>query len=213
MQSAPRGARSAPARSIFAIAGGVESMTRAPFVMGKAPEAFSRSADIYDTTSAACHQPADEGRNMASTRCPRPARNVAEEFQVSRARSGRRSRSARSSSPGKRLRRASSPRRYAGIGTRRQGRPHQRRQGRASAPRNHARRAFKTEADRAQSPARSRPAMPPASMTVPAAMILASEAAVKRHGLTPRAKILGLASAAVPPRIHWASARCRRRAS
>jgi 3-oxoadipyl-CoA thiolase len=32
-------------------------------------------------------------------------------------------------------------------------------------------------------------------------MILASEAAVKRHGLTPRAKILGLASAAVPPRI------------
>src|ERR1700741_37924 len=34
----------------FAIAGGVESMTREPFVMGKAPEAFARSADIYDTT-------------------------------------------------------------------------------------------------------------------------------------------------------------------
>src|SRR5438270_11038513 len=34
----------------FAIAGGVESMTRAPFVMGKAGEAFSRSAEIYDTT-------------------------------------------------------------------------------------------------------------------------------------------------------------------
>ncbi|MBW7950631.1 MAG: 3-oxoadipyl-CoA thiolase, partial [Pseudorhodoplanes sp.] len=34
----------------FAIAGGVESMTRAPFVMGKAAEAFSRSAEIYDTT-------------------------------------------------------------------------------------------------------------------------------------------------------------------
>jgi 3-oxoadipyl-CoA thiolase len=34
-----------------------------------------------------------------------------------------------------------------------------------------------------------------------AAMILASELAVKKHGLTPRAKILGLASAAVPPRI------------
>ena len=32
------------------IAGGVESMTRAPFVMGKATEAFSRSADVYDTT-------------------------------------------------------------------------------------------------------------------------------------------------------------------
>ena len=34
----------------LAIAGGVESMTRAPFVMGKAPEAFSRSAEIFDTT-------------------------------------------------------------------------------------------------------------------------------------------------------------------
>src|SRR3954452_10984456 len=34
-----------------------------------------------------------------------------------------------------------------------------------------------------------------------AAMILASEAAVKQHGLTPRARVLGMASAAVPPRI------------
>src|SRR5207247_2960730 len=34
----------------LAIAGGVESMTRAPFVMGKAGEAFSRSADMFDTT-------------------------------------------------------------------------------------------------------------------------------------------------------------------
>src|SRR5262245_32601082 len=32
------------------IAGGVESMTRAPFVMGKADAAFSRSASVYDTT-------------------------------------------------------------------------------------------------------------------------------------------------------------------
>ena len=34
-----------------------------------------------------------------------------------------------------------------------------------------------------------------------AALILASEEAVKRHGLTPRARVLGMASAAVPPRI------------
>src|SRR5512147_2819806 len=34
----------------FAIAGGVESMTRAPFVQGKATEDFSRAAEIYDTT-------------------------------------------------------------------------------------------------------------------------------------------------------------------
>src|SRR5665213_463437 len=34
----------------FVIAGGVESMTRAPFVQGKADEAFSRKVEIYDTT-------------------------------------------------------------------------------------------------------------------------------------------------------------------
>src|SRR5262245_40655794 len=34
----------------LAIAGGVESMTRAPFVMGKAQEPFQRSADMFDTT-------------------------------------------------------------------------------------------------------------------------------------------------------------------
>src|SRR5207244_5397995 len=34
-----------------------------------------------------------------------------------------------------------------------------------------------------------------------AAVILASEAAAKRHGLTPRARVLGMASAAVPPRV------------
>src|SRR4029077_17178674 len=34
-----------------------------------------------------------------------------------------------------------------------------------------------------------------------AAMILASEEAVKRHGLTPRARVLGVAAAGVPPRI------------
>jgi 3-oxoadipyl-CoA thiolase len=34
----------------LAIAGGVESMSRAPFVLGKAAEAFQRSAEIYDTT-------------------------------------------------------------------------------------------------------------------------------------------------------------------
>src|SRR6187397_1560774 len=34
----------------FAIAGGVESMTRSPFVMGKAGEAFARTAEMHDTT-------------------------------------------------------------------------------------------------------------------------------------------------------------------
>ena len=45
-----------------------------------------------------------------------------------------------------------------------------------------------------------------------AALILASDAAVKKHGLTPRARVLGMAAPACR-RASWASARCRRRAS
>src|SRR6202046_2602079 len=68
----------------FAIAGGVESMTRAPFVMGKAGEAFSRSAEVFDTTLGwRFINPLLKAQygvdSMAET-----GENVAEEFQVSR---------------------------------------------------------------------------------------------------------------------------------
>src|SRR5262252_5296479 len=69
----------------FAIAGGVESMTRAPLVMGKAHEAFQRSAAIEDTTLGwRFVNPLLEAQygidSMAET-----GENVAEEHQVSRA--------------------------------------------------------------------------------------------------------------------------------
>src|SRR5947208_10815160 len=69
----------------FAIAGGVESMTRAPFVVGKAAEAFSRSAEIFDTTLGwRFIHPVLKAQygvdSMAET-----GENVAEEFQVTRA--------------------------------------------------------------------------------------------------------------------------------
>src|ERR1700739_713063 len=68
----------------LAIAGGVESMTRAPFVMGKAAEAFSRSAEIYDTTLGwRFINPLLKAQygvdSMAET-----GENVAEEFQITR---------------------------------------------------------------------------------------------------------------------------------
>src|SRR6266545_3088211 len=51
LQAVGEAARAIRAGEIdFAIAGGVESMTRAPFVMGKAAEAFARTADVHDTT-------------------------------------------------------------------------------------------------------------------------------------------------------------------
>src|ERR1700751_5750791 len=67
------------------LAGGVESMTRAPFVMGKATEAFSRSAQIYDTTIGWRFINPLMKAQYGVDAMPETGENVAEEFQVSRA--------------------------------------------------------------------------------------------------------------------------------
>src|SRR6187431_381000 len=69
----------------FAIAGGVESMTRAPFVMGKAAEAFARAAEIYDTTIGWRFINPLMKAQYGVDAMPETGENVAEEFQVSRA--------------------------------------------------------------------------------------------------------------------------------
>ena len=67
------------------IAGGVESMTRAPFVMGKADAAFSRAAKIEDTTIGwRFVNPLMKGKYGIDS-MPETAENVAQEFRVSRA--------------------------------------------------------------------------------------------------------------------------------
>jgi hypothetical protein len=119
----------------FAIAGGVESMTRAPFVMGKAPEAFSRSAEIFDTTIGwRFINPLMKAQYGVDAM---PETGVRDPLAAARR-------------PGDcvRLFRRGD---HRGLGAWRQGRPGQRRQGRTSAPRNHPRRPGKIEADRAQS--------------------------------------------------------------
>ncbi|MCP2086639.1 MULTISPECIES: 3-oxoadipyl-CoA thiolase [Paraburkholderia] len=67
------------------IAGGVESMTRAPFVMGKATSAFSRQADIYDTTIGWRFINPLMKRQYGVDSMPETAENVAIEFGISRA--------------------------------------------------------------------------------------------------------------------------------
>lgn len=67
------------------IAGGVESMTRAPFVMGKADTAFSRSAAIYDSTIGWRFVNAQMKQKYGIDSMPETAENVAQEFNVSRA--------------------------------------------------------------------------------------------------------------------------------
>jgi acetyl-CoA acyltransferase len=66
------------------IAGGVESMSRAPFVMGKADMAFSRTAEIYDTTIGWRFVNPLMKSKYGVDSMPETAENVAEEYKISR---------------------------------------------------------------------------------------------------------------------------------
>jgi 3-oxoadipyl-CoA thiolase len=184
----------------FAIAGGVESMTRAPFVMGKAGEAFSRSVEIYDTTLGwRFVNPALKAQygidSMAET-----GENVAEEFQVTRTdqdafalRSQQRaSKAAAAGYFAEEIVAVEAPGGKAGpIAVNKDEHPRP-----------------DTTLENLQ---RLKPIVRnPGTITAgnasgindgAAAIILASADAAKAHGLQPRARVLGMASAAVPPRI------------
>ncbi|MFA9215645.1 MAG: 3-oxoadipyl-CoA thiolase [Sphingomonadaceae bacterium] len=67
------------------IAGGVESMSRAPFVMGKADSAFSRAAKIEDTTIGWRFVNRQMKEKYGIDSMPETAENVADEFHISRA--------------------------------------------------------------------------------------------------------------------------------
>jgi 3-oxoadipyl-CoA thiolase len=184
----------------FAIAGGVESMTRAPFVMGKAGEAFSRSAEIYDTTLGwRFINPLLKAQycvdSMAET-----GENVAEEFQVSR-----------KDQDAFALR--SQQRAAAAIATgyfAKEIVPVQAPGGKAGpivvCEDEHPRPDTTIENLQKLKPIVRNPGTITAGNASgindgAAAIVLASEDAVKAHGLKPRARVLGMASAGVPPRI------------
>ena len=183
----------------FAIAGGVESMSRAPFVMGKADAAFSRSAEIYDTTIGWRFVNPLMKKQYGVDSMPETGENVAEDFAVSR--EDQDAFALRS----------------------------QQRAAKAQAAGFFAEEIVAVEIPRKKGPtvvstdehprgdttldvlAQLRPAFrSPGTVTAgnasgvndgAAAVILASEGAAKRHGLTPRARFLGIAAAGVPPRI------------
>jgi 3-oxoadipyl-CoA thiolase len=69
----------------LAIAGGVESMTRAPFVMGKAERAFQRTAEIYDTTIGWRFVNAQMKALYGVDSMPETGENVAADYNISRA--------------------------------------------------------------------------------------------------------------------------------
>lgn len=182
------------------LAGGAESMTRAPFVMPKAEAAFSRANAVYDTTIGWRFVNPRLKAAYGVDSMPETAENVAQEFGISRS-----DQDAFALRSQQRTAAAQAKGWFAAeitpvvIANRKGG-------------------ETVIDADEhprpetsAESLARLKPIVK-ADGTVTAgnasgvndgaaAMIVASEAAVKRFNLTARARILGMASAGVPPRI------------
>ena len=195
--TAARAIRAGEAEAI--LAGGVESMSRAPMVMPKADEAFSRRAEIYDTTIGWRFVNPVLKAQYGIDSMPETAENVAEDFQVSRA-----DQDAFAFRSQERASRAQGNGRFAKEIVaveipQRKGDPI---------------RVEKDEHPRQTSPeklaALPTPFRKGGTVTAgnasgvndgAAAVIVASEAAVERYGLTPRARITGMATAGVPPRV------------
>ncbi|MBX3589648.1 MAG: 3-oxoadipyl-CoA thiolase [Burkholderiaceae bacterium] len=183
----------------LAIAGGVESMSRAPFVMPKADAAFSRSNAVYDTTIGWRFVNSLMKKQYGVDSMPETAENVAAEFGVSREdqdamalRSQQRAIAAQKSGF------------FAGeivpvTIPQKKGDP-------LVVDRDEHPRETSLEAL-----ARLKPIVKPDGTVTAgnasgvndgaAAIVLASEAAAKRHGLTPRARLVAMATAGVAPRI------------
>jgi 3-oxoadipyl-CoA thiolase len=195
--SAARAIRTGEADLI--VAGGVESMSRAPFVMGKATEAFQRQAEVHDTTIGWRFVNPLMKAQYGIDSMPETAENVAEEFQVSRA--DQDAFAARSQARAVRAQgsgffdREIAPVTVAG------------RKGDTVVDRDEHPRADTT----LESLAKLRtPFRNPGTVTAgnasgvndgAGALLIASEEGARRHGLTPRARIVAMATAGVAPRI------------
>ncbi|MCA3672610.1 MAG: 3-oxoadipyl-CoA thiolase [Methylobacterium sp.] len=181
------------------IAGGVESMTRAPLVMGKAQEAFQRSAEVFDTTIGWRFVNPLMKAQYGIDSMPETAENVAEEFKVSREDQDSfalrsQARASRAQKNG-RLAREITP---VSI-PQKKGEPviidHD----------EHPRETTLEKLAALGTPFRKGGTVTAGNASGvndgAAALLIASEAAVKRFGLNPLARVTGLATAGVAPRI------------
>jgi 3-oxoadipyl-CoA thiolase len=180
------------------IAGGVESMSRAPFVMGKAESAFQRSAEIYDTTIGWRFVNPRFCRLYATDSMPETGENVARDCSVERA----------------------SQDAFAWRSQMRAARAQ--RDGFFAEEIVPAEVAGKKETLIVSQDEHLRPDTTPEKLAAlkplftdgtvtagnasgindgAATMLVASEGAVSRHALRPRARVLGMATAGVPPRV------------
>lgn len=181
------------------IAGGVESMSRAPFVMGKAASAFSRDAAIYDTTIGWRFVNPLMKAQYGVDSMPETAENVATDYNINREDQDRFA-----------LRSQASAARAQEDGTLAQ---------EITPVTIPQKKGDAIVVDRDEHPrATSMEALaklkgvvrPDGTVTAgnasgvndgACALLLANEESAKRFGLTPRARIVGMATAGVPPRV------------
>ena len=182
------------------IAGGVESMSRAPFVMPKAAEAFSRNAEIYDTTIGWRFVNPLMKKQYGIDSMPETGENVAEDFSVSRADQDafavRSQNKAVAAQANGRLAKEITP---VTI-------PQRKGDAIVVAKDEHPRAGTTVETlARLPTPFREGGTVTAGNASGvndgAAALIVASEAAARKYGLTPIAQVLGGATAGVAPRI------------
>jgi 3-oxoadipyl-CoA thiolase len=181
------------------LAGGVESMTRAPLVQGKATEAFSRTAEIHDTTIGWRFVNGLMKTMYGTDSMPETAENVAEDHQISRRdqdlfafRSQQKCKAAQESGF---FAREIAPVTIKG------------RKGDVVIDTDEHPRGDTTieMLARLKTPFRANGSVTAGNASGvndgAAALLLANESAAKRHGLTPRARVVAMATAGVPPRV------------
>lgn len=182
------------------IAGGVESMSRAPFVMPKADSAFSRNAEIYDTTIGWRFVNPLMKKQYGVDSMPETGENVAEDFHISRedqdAFAVRSQNKAAEAQANGRLAREITPVTIP----QRKGDPI------IVAKDEHPRATTIEILAKLGTPFKKEGGTVTAGNASgvndgAAALIIASEAAAKKYGLTPIARIMGGATAGVAPRI------------
>ncbi len=182
------------------IAGGVESMSRAPFVIGKADQAFSRAPQMYDTTIGWRFVNRLMTEHYGTDSMPETAENVAEDFQISRA-----DQDAFAARSQERAVEAQANGRLAqeicSVTI-----PQRKGEAKVVDTDEHPRPGTTYEKlSQLPTPFRKGGTVTAGNASGvndgACALIVASEKAATEHGLTPRARIVGMATAGVPPRI------------
>ena len=195
--TAARAIKSGEARLM--IAGGVESMSRAPFVMPKATSAFSRDSAVYDTTIGWRFINPLMKAQYGVDSMPETAENLAQELKISREDQDRFALASQT--------KAVAAQQSGALAEEITPVSIPQKKGEAIVvDRDEHPRATSLEALAKLKPVTREGGTITAGNASgvndgAAALLLADEAAAARHGLTPRARVVGMATAGVPPRI------------